>query len=200
MALQNGINVLDTDLPGQSSSMTVANTAFELNGDGEMIWTPIEGDEMSAMDISAMDVSVMEITNYTIMDMSVDEVIEETPIVVGTVDDPPLVRLYASSDNSARHELTLEVAILPENEENQLSLSEIDTSLESVPPLTGSSSSSSCEPNSSSSDSNTFSNSSSSSSGSEGYMSVPKRRKKNAYNLLKKVHSKNKRKRYTRRK
>ena len=200
MALQNSSNVLVIDLPSQSTSLTVPNADIELNGDAEMIWTAIEADEMGyfsdhePMNMSVMDMSVT--TNNSIMDMSVDETIEETPIIDGTVDETPIVRLYASSDNSTRHELTLEVTIMPENEENQLSLSEVDTSLETVPPLTSCSSSSSCEPNtSSSSDPNT---SSSSSSSTEGYMSVPKRRKK-PYSLLKKVHLKG-RKRYSRRK
>ena len=121
MAFQIGINGMKTDVPADSSGMTEYTSAFDSYGDDEntcdMIWTATEGLDVSAMeistmDISAMDVSIMEITTYTIMDMSVDDGIEET----AEVDDPPIVRLYASKDSSARHDLTVEIAIQPEIE------------------------------------------------------------------------------------
>ena len=171
MALQSTIFEIEinklNDVPAQSMLTTTVLPTVDDGQDTDMIWTPIDDDERvhdyDTDQESPMNESVMEMTtNDSIMEMSIDESVDESPIGRG----------YASSDTSTRHDLTLEVAIMPRNEISRISLEEVDTSVEPVPALT--SSSSDYDPNSSSSDYDPNSSGNSSSS-LEAYQSVPKK-------------------------
>ena len=90
------------------------NQDFNCNGEelntSEMVWTAGSLDSaLSLMDVSLIDpstdVSMLEVTNYSIMDMSIDQV------EVQEDENKPLVRLLAR-----KNDISLEISLKPEIE------------------------------------------------------------------------------------